>query len=214
MSPDLWQRGCELLATEMPEQQFNTWIRPLMAGGTTEQGLLDEAEAAVVSVRVANRFKLDWIRAQYAGRIEAVLSELAGRPVRLDLSVAPRGEAPAPSPAMALRRSNGVAASTLAIQALQMPTEAHQPVPLARNAAAAGNTHRLNPALTFDTLVAGRANQMARTAALHVAGAPGVMYNPLINCVSNSAASMAPWARNAGRRHRAQACLLYTSRCV
>ncbi|WP_233447517.1 chromosomal replication initiator protein DnaA, partial [Ideonella dechloratans] len=38
---------------------------------------------------------------------------------------------------------------------------------------------RLNPALTFDTLVAGRANQMARTAALHVAGAPGVMYNPL-----------------------------------
>ena len=179
MSPDLWQRGCELLATEMPEQQFNTWIRPLMAGGTTEQGLLDEAEAAVVSVRVANRFKLDWIRAQYAGRIEAVLSELAGRPVRLDLSVAPRGEAPAPSPAMALRRSNGVAASTLAIQALQMPTEAHQPVPLARNAAAAGNTHRLNPAPTFDTRVAGRANQMARTAALHVAGAPAVSYTHL-----------------------------------
>jgi len=37
----------------------------------------------------------------------------------------------------------------------------------------------LNPALTFDTLVPGRANQMARTAALHVAGAPGHMYNPL-----------------------------------
>ena len=33
--------------------------------------------------------------------------------------------------------------------------------------------------MTFDTLVAGRANQMARTAALHVAGAPGQMYNPL-----------------------------------
>ena len=39
--------------------------------------------------------------------------------------------------------------------------------------------HKLNPALTFDSLVAGRANQMARTAALHVAGAPGQMYNPL-----------------------------------
>jgi chromosomal replication initiator protein len=38
---------------------------------------------------------------------------------------------------------------------------------------------RLNPALTFDTLVPGRANQMARTAALHVAGAPGQLYNPL-----------------------------------
>ena len=39
--------------------------------------------------------------------------------------------------------------------------------------------HKLNSALTFDTLVPGRANQMARTAALHVAGAPGQMYNPL-----------------------------------
>jgi chromosomal replication initiator protein len=38
---------------------------------------------------------------------------------------------------------------------------------------------RLNLALTFETLVPGRANQMARTAALHVAGAPGQMYNPL-----------------------------------
>jgi chromosomal replication initiator protein len=38
---------------------------------------------------------------------------------------------------------------------------------------------RLNPQLTFSTLVPGRANQMARTAALHVAGAPGQMYNPL-----------------------------------
>jgi chromosomal replication initiator protein len=38
---------------------------------------------------------------------------------------------------------------------------------------------RLNPLLSFDTLVPGRANQMARTAALHVAGAPGQMYNPL-----------------------------------
>ena len=26
---DLWRRGCERLATELPEQQFNTWIRPL-----------------------------------------------------------------------------------------------------------------------------------------------------------------------------------------
>ncbi len=161
----------------MPEPQFNTWIRPLVASEATEQGLLDETEAAVVSVRVANRFKLDWIRAQYAGRIEAVLSELAGKPVRLDLSVAPRSEVQAP--AMALRRTRSVAAASLALQALHRPAEAHQPVALARSAAAATGTHRLNPALTFDTLVAGRANQMARTAALHVAGAPGAMYNPL-----------------------------------
>ncbi|MCI4428371.1 MAG: hypothetical protein JHC40_04285, partial [Burkholderiales bacterium] len=31
MVADLWQRGCERLAAELPEQQFNTWIRPLPA---------------------------------------------------------------------------------------------------------------------------------------------------------------------------------------
>ena len=57
-----------------------------------------------------------------------------------------------------------------------------RPVPSAAAAAPAQplpSRSRLNPALSFDTLVPGRANQMARTAALHVAGAPGQMYNPL-----------------------------------
>jgi hypothetical protein len=52
-------------------------------------------------------------------------------------------------------------------------------LPSATHLAPAATRHKLNTALTFDTLVAGRANQMARTAALHVAGAPGQMYNPL-----------------------------------
>jgi chromosomal replication initiator protein len=38
---------------------------------------------------------------------------------------------------------------------------------------------RLNIALTFDTLVEGSANRMARAAAMHVAGMPGHLYNPL-----------------------------------
>ena len=85
MSVDLWQRGCERLATELPEHQFNTWIRPLPAPEVAEG--VGNGES-VVSVRVPNRFKLDWIRAQYAGRIESVLAEIAGRPVRLELTLA------------------------------------------------------------------------------------------------------------------------------
>ena len=78
MQADLWQRGCERLASELPDQQFNTWIRPL-----PEADVADTGEGAIVTVRVPNRFKLDWIRNQYAGRIETVLSELAGKPVLL-----------------------------------------------------------------------------------------------------------------------------------
>ena len=164
MSSDLWQRGRDRLASELPEQQFNTWIRPLPDALVTEQG----ADAALVSLRVPNRFKLDWIRNQYAGRIEAVLSELAGKPVRLELTLAPREAVAASKPPGA---PNGVPVH--AAGAFEMPA---RPAPPAE---AQPSRHRLNPALTFDTLVPGRANQMARTAALHVAGAPGQMYNPL-----------------------------------
>jgi chromosomal replication initiator protein len=167
MSADLWQRGCERLAAELPEQQFNTWIRPLAAAEVTDQG----AAGAVVTLRVPNRFKLDWIRNQYAGRIEAVLTELAGKPVRLDIALTARMDAPAATSSTPPARLINGAAMPVS-QALNAPRAPSQPVLVPSRS-------RLNPALTFDTLVPGRANQMARTAALHVAGAPGQMYNPL-----------------------------------
>jgi chromosomal replication initiator protein len=184
---DLWQRGCERLASELPEHQFNTWIRPLPSPEFSERG---DSDGAVVSVRVPNRFKLDWIRAQYAGRIESVLSELAGRPVRLELTLAPRPPGP-PQNAPAAPASGATNAAQAALNGLSHLAGLTAPVAnvvsavIARAPAPEGEAavppprHRLNPQLTFDTLVAGRANQMARTAALHVAGAPGVMYNPL-----------------------------------
>jgi chromosomal replication initiator protein len=179
MSADLWQRGCERLAAELPEQQFNTWIRPLPAADVTDDG----SDGAVASLRVPNRFKLDWIRNQYASRIEAVLSELAGKPVRLDLTLAAREVTVARIPTVSVR-ANGPMGVTQALNGHGHSNGAH-PVP-STSARLSGDTnsaslprHRLNPALTFDTLVPGRANQMARTAALHVAGAPGQMYNPL-----------------------------------
>jgi chromosomal replication initiator protein len=186
MSLDLWHRSCERLATELPEQQFSTWIRPLPPADFTDVG-----DGAVALVRVPNRFKLDWIRSQYGSRIESVLTELAGKPVRLELALAPR-ETPVPGHAHVPAGSGFVThhppqrIGAVFEQALAHPANGHGAAPVSApaqarpmHAAPAMNSHRLNPALTFDTLVAGRANQMARTAALHVAGAPGAMYNPL-----------------------------------
>ncbi|MFO1267646.1 MAG: chromosomal replication initiator protein DnaA [Rubrivivax sp.] len=253
----LWEQGCARLAAELPPQQFNTWIRPLtpVAAAQAWAGVAEEA-GGVVAVQVANRFKLDWIRSQYAGRIETVLSELAGRPMRLELAIAPReieamaangaarpvlvpgavagraaradgrvdGHAQGPvaaHAAAAAAAAGGLGWSAAAerpsadlfvlgepgrqgggAQADGEARDASKPLagpgraPLRLRCAAPGSatlpgpasalrpppaatSHRLNPLLTFDTLVAGRANQMARTAALHVAGAPGEAYNPL-----------------------------------
>ena len=164
MSQDLWQRGCERLAAQLPEHQFNTWIRPLPAATVNT----DDDGSSVVSLRVPNRFKLDWIRTQYAGLIESVLSDLSDQPVRLELSLAVRDITPAP--AMPLRNGHALSAHA-ALKLVPSPAAAAPPPSSSR--------HKLNAGLTFDTLVPGRANQMARTAALHVAGAPGAMYNPL-----------------------------------
>ncbi|MFG6447671.1 chromosomal replication initiator protein DnaA [Roseateles sp. BYS180W] len=196
-SAALWQQGCERLAAELPEQQFNTWIRPLPPAEVAES-----TDSLLVSLRVPNRFKLDWIRSQYAGRIEAILSEISGKPARLELALAQRqavvplprvsqptqsmgqvlqaqlgGHASAPAPAPAA----GEAAAARPAPAAGRPNSAGaaaEPAP-AQSLPPSATRHRINPALTFDTLVPGRANQMARTAALHVAGAPGQMYNPL-----------------------------------
>lgn len=158
MNVDLWQRACRRLAEQLPEQQYNTWIRSLPPADFDTGG-----DAAVASLRIPNRFKLDWIRAQYASLIESVLSELAEQPVRLELALAPR------EPATRAAAVRADAATATVLPAAAAPSA--PPPPASR--------HRLNPALTFDTFVPGRANQMARTAALHVAGAPGHMYNPL-----------------------------------
>lgn len=156
-----WAECLEKLGQELPEQQFSTWIRPLSA-----QASIDGVR---LQIEVSNRFKLDWVRAQYGTRIGAVVNSVYGRPLVIDWSVSQRQE-----------KKNGVqdspppvsAAAPAAILAA-LPTDAESDVPsgLVKN--------RLNSALTFDTLVEGQANRMARTAAMHVAGTPGKMYNPL-----------------------------------
>jgi chromosomal replication initiator protein len=212
--PDtLWLRACERLAMELPEQQYNTWIRPLppadisLADGMT-----------TVAVRVPNRFMLDWIRTQYSARLEAILCDLqGGGEIRMDIALASRVAAP---PAGAARPGMAMPGRALPSNAQPQRAQPGQNTPASyagQNGPAGqgayngqsghGSNHvqqnyhpahaphygevqtrsprnlpqvmGLNPGLTFDNLVPGRANQMARTAALHVAGAPGQMYNPL-----------------------------------
>ena len=54
----LWQACVEQLAQELTEQQFNTWIKPLVAQVSED--------FSRVTLFVANRFKLDWVRAHPA----------------------------------------------------------------------------------------------------------------------------------------------------
>jgi chromosomal replication initiator protein len=151
----LWQSCVDQMAQELPEQQFNTWIKPLTAHV--------QEDFSKVTIFVANRFKLDWIRAQYGSRIAQMLERLYGQPVQIELAITPRETV--------IRGQNAVVARDLAL------VEDIAEVGEDRNGGIPKN--RLNSMLTFDTLVEGTANRMARAAAMHVATMPGHLYNPL-----------------------------------
>lgn len=158
LSQGLWQVCVDQLAQELPEQQFNTWIRPLAAEVADD--------LSKVTIQVGNRFKLDWIRAQYAVKISSLLEKVAGHSVQLELALAPR-EAPVKQQPFQRNLDN-----------LNLP-EPSAGVAAAEEAASSAFKNRLNTALTFDTLIEGTANRMGRAAALHVATSLGQLYNPL-----------------------------------
>ena len=160
----LWPACLEVLAQELPEQQFNTWIKPLSAQLAPDQSKL--------TLFVGNRFKLDWVRAQYAVRIAGILESLHGQPVNLELALAPRATPARPA----------VSEIASPVQHIGDAVPDVPPTPATGEEEGSGGSgfrNRLNSALTFDNLVEGSANRMARAAALHVAGAPGQLYNPL-----------------------------------
>ena len=63
----LWNRCVQDLRAELPEQQFNTWIRPLQA---VEEG-------QVLRLLAPNRFVVDWLQEHHIGRILELVDRLA-----------------------------------------------------------------------------------------------------------------------------------------
>lgn len=61
----LWNQCIRVLQAELPEQQFNTWIRPLQA--------VDDG--AVLRLLAPNRFVIDWLQQHYMERILQVVDD-------------------------------------------------------------------------------------------------------------------------------------------
>jgi len=100
-----------------------------------------------------NRFVLELVRERFAARIERLAAEASGRECGLRLVLA-RGADP-----------------SLRLPATPQRSAAEAPSVLERA--------RLNRGFTFDSFVTGKANQLARAAAIQVAENPGISYNPL-----------------------------------
>lgn len=223
---EFWQHCSALLERELTPQQYVTWIKPLAP-------VAFDAAANTLSIAAPNRFKLDWVKSQFSGRISDLARDFWQAPVEVQFVLDPKaglrasvGASSVPLPrvpasvAAALsangnggtpaagasrvepntaRAPAGAAGGGIGAQAADDGADIDLPSVDASEAAAARRTWRpgaasapggpetdsmyerskLNPVLTFDNFVTGKANQLARAAAIQVADNPGVSYNPL-----------------------------------
>jgi chromosomal replication initiator protein len=221
---DLWQACASHLESELPAQLYRTWIKPLVFLGYDE-------DDQMLKLGAPNRVKLDWVRTQYGDRIAQLASQLISPDARVSFEIAAGAEEPAvvgylgsaaashpavPGPnglVMAVESTHAEAAGGLPGFVAQtggnLPGSAPQPgfSALQPSVSPAAERSRLNPDLTFETFVTGKANDLARAAALQVADRPGGAYNPLflyggvglgkthlIHAVGNSILARAPGA--------------------
>ncbi|MEX3629755.1 MAG: chromosomal replication initiator protein DnaA [Burkholderia sp.] len=196
---EFWQHCSALLERELTPQQYVTWIKPLAP-------VAFDAAAHTLSIAAPNRFKLDWVKSQFSGRISDLARDFWNAPIDVQFVLDPKAGARSAAPAVAPRPSvaapvqqaapnPAVAAALNADDAadLDLPSlTAHEAAAGRRtwrpgaNAPTGGDAadstyerSKLNPVLTFDNFVTGKANQLARAAAIQVADNPGVSYNPL-----------------------------------
>ncbi len=165
---DFWQTCASRLQQELTPQQYSAWIKPL-APLDFEDGRL--------RIAAPNRFKLDWVKTQFASRITTIATEFWQGPVDVQFVLDPRTNVPrkpAAAPAAANGGCVGIGAAGLSLEASAIErAEAVDDNSIRRDQS------RINPALTFDSFVTGKANQLARAAAIQVASNPGSSYNPL-----------------------------------
>jgi chromosomal replication initiator protein len=158
----LWNDCSRLLESELTPQQFSAWIKPLKA-------LEFDESTATLTICAPNRLKLDAIRSQFSEQIAGAVSRVMQRPISIVFAIEggysgmrfPLNGAPAEGAADAADKPHAAMAAPVSAANEQLERA------------------RLNPNLTFDNFVTGKANQLARAAAMQIAENPGGSYNPL-----------------------------------
>lgn len=149
------------LESELTPQQYSAWIKPLMP--------LDYKDG-ILRIAAPNRFKLDWVKTQYADRITSLACQFLESTVDVQFMLNPGTRSTAPS--------KPVPAYPKPEQAIPVETtETSHRIPVSETPTR--EQSRINVEMTFDSFVTGKANQLARAAAIQVANNPGVSYNPL-----------------------------------
>ncbi len=145
----LWDSCLLFFEGSLPPQQFNSWIKPLAFDIKGDQ----------ITLTAPNSFTLKVVQERFLPEIfKRAESFLSGVP-HFELRIGKKSSAPSS------KKSTATAATR---------TEITQTAPKVQK-----SQNKLNPLLSFDNFVTGKANQLAHSAAIQVADSPGTTYNPL-----------------------------------
>lgn len=163
-----WTSCLAQFEQELPAQQFNTWIRPLRLEG-------EEDAANGLRLIAPNGFILKWVKERHLMRIEELGKAYFDHPISLTLSVSERKPASSNSTPAAFSTP-----SMASSQQMPVSTHAAMPAPVLPNPHSGYEKTRLIAGFTFDNLIVGKANDLARAASTQVSVNPGgSAYNPL-----------------------------------
>ena len=158
-----WDDAIGILSRELSPQQFKTWIQPL-----TLLSFIESDDS--LTIGAPNRFKLDWTKKTFADRFQELASQYFGRPINVGFTLSVEGGTTNTAPSISTEEpieknvSIEVPAPNISVEESAFEIEDHS---------------KLNPNLTFETFVTGKANQLARAASIQVAHNPGTSYNPM-----------------------------------
>ena len=182
----VWSQCQTQLQNELPEQQYNTWIRPLKLkyfDGDNDR-FNDPSNDDVIELLAPNRFVEDWVKSKFLNRIEELFHQLSGSGVVLGISATP-AKAPQYDQqteySSQMKTDSVISEEKLSVAVKQdtVSKEHNAPPTILRSAAETSLRTNLNNEFTFDSFVEGKSNQLAFAAAQQVAENPGGSYNPL-----------------------------------
>ncbi|BBJ23935.1 chromosomal replication initiator protein DnaA [Candidatus Nitrotoga sp. AM1P] len=134
----------------LTSQQFNSWIKPLNF----------EIHGNQITLTAPNSFTLKIVQERFLPEISKQAELFLSYPPNFELRI---GEKPLNSSPSTLP----VAITNIVPSVSQLTLNKHK------------NQNKLNPLLSFENFVTGKANQLAHAAAIQVAETPGTTYNPL-----------------------------------
>jgi len=165
-----WESCLQRFEQELPAQQFNTWIKPLRLEGESEP----ENGLRLIA---PNSFILKWVRDRYLSRIEEYSRSFFPNPVEVSLIIGSGKPVPVRSEALSSSEPSATSEGEKPTGPVERKGAVGSDIP--RGRASNYEKSRLFPSFTFDNLVVGKANDLARAAAIQVANNPGGAYNPL-----------------------------------